>query len=135
MSHTATVQSLYEAFGRGDVPAILEYLAEDVAWERWDSPLSAAEAGIPYLQPRTGRAEVTGFFEALGGLEFHAFETYAFLESGDKVAVQVRIDVTVKGSGKRVQDDEVHLWTFNAAGKVAAFRHYADTGKHIAAHS
>lgn len=34
--------------------------------------------------------------------------------------------------GKRLRDEEMHLWNVNAAGKVTRFRHYADTAKHIA---
>jgi ketosteroid isomerase-like protein len=36
VSNIATVQSLYEAFGRGDIPAILDMQADDVTWETWD---------------------------------------------------------------------------------------------------
>ena len=28
----ATIRGAYEAFGRGDVPAVLSILADDVAW-------------------------------------------------------------------------------------------------------
>ena len=31
------------------------------------------------------------------------------------------------------RDEEVHLWTFNDAGKVTRLRHYTDTAKQIAA--
>ena len=30
-------------------------------------------------------------------------------------------------------DEELHLWTFDAAGRVTRFRHYCDTAKHIRA--
>ena len=79
MTNTATVQAIYEAFGKGDVPAILEQLAEDVAWEHWLGGNSAADAGIAYLTPRSGRDGVAQFFAALHGLEFHGFEPHAFL--------------------------------------------------------
>ncbi|MEP6659342.1 MAG: nuclear transport factor 2 family protein [Acidimicrobiales bacterium] len=61
MSNLATVTALYEAFGRGDVPAILERLADDCAWEAW-SDNSAVKAGVPWLQPRVGKAGVAEFF-------------------------------------------------------------------------
>jgi ketosteroid isomerase-like protein len=32
MSNVATVQSIYEAFGRGDIPAILDRISDDVIW-------------------------------------------------------------------------------------------------------
>jgi ketosteroid isomerase-like protein len=33
MSNGETVQEIYEAFGHGDISAILERYAEDVRWE------------------------------------------------------------------------------------------------------
>lgn len=35
--------------------------------------------------------------------------------------------------GGRFADEELHLWTFNDAGKVTRLRHHCDTAKHIAA--
>lgn len=133
MSNVVSVQKIYEAFGRGDVPSILGRLAEDVNWEQWPSGLSAAEAGVAYLQPLQGRSEVPKFFQALQGLDFHNFQPYAFLEGDGRVAACVRLEVTVKATGQRFKDDEIHLWTFDNAGLVAGFRHYVDTAKHIAA--
>jgi ketosteroid isomerase-like protein len=39
MGNLETVQKVYEAFGRGDVPAILDELADDVRWDVWDPPV------------------------------------------------------------------------------------------------
>jgi uncharacterized protein len=33
MSNIETVKGVYEAFGRGDIPAILEVIADDIEWE------------------------------------------------------------------------------------------------------
>ena len=60
MSAVETVQDIYAAFGRGDVPAILTRLADDVQWE-----YATAANPIPWLQPLTGRDQVPRFFEAL----------------------------------------------------------------------
>jgi len=132
MSNLATVQEIYAAFGRGDVPAILGKLADDVAWEQWTGGNSAADRGVAHLMPRTGPAEVGEFFASLQGLEFHGFEPTGFLEGGNQVAALIRTDMTIKASGHRFQDDEVHLWTFDDAGRVVQFRHFVDTGKHFA---
>src|SRR3977135_594845 len=35
MSNLDTVKAIYEAFGRGDVPAILDVVADDCEWEAW----------------------------------------------------------------------------------------------------
>jgi ketosteroid isomerase-like protein len=44
VSNLATVQGIYEAFAKGDIPAILDVLAEDVEWEAW-ADNSAMEGG------------------------------------------------------------------------------------------
>lgn len=57
MSHALeTIQSIYAAFGRGDIPAILAQLADDVAWEQWPDH-RAQQAGVPWLQERRGQDE------------------------------------------------------------------------------
>src|SRR4051794_1299431 len=68
MSNAKTVQKLYEAFGRGDMPAILEMLAEDVQWESW-SDNSAQNAGVPWFELKQGRDGVLEFFQMVGGWE------------------------------------------------------------------
>ena len=52
--------------------------------------------------------------------------------SENQVATEVLVDAIVPG-GKRLRDEEIHLWNVNDAGKVIRFRHYVDTAKHIAA--
>jgi hypothetical protein len=97
MSNAATVQGIYEAFGRGDIPAILDHLSEDVVWDAWTEESSGQSAG------------------------------------GDRVVAQISVDVTVRDTGRRFRDDEIHLWVFGDDGRVVEFRHYVDTGKHAAA--
>ena len=123
MSNIDTVRSIYEAFGRGDVAAILGRLAEDVAWE-----YDKADTGIPWLVPRRGRAQVGKFFEALAAVDFQQFEPKTQLESGNIVVSLNDVAFTVKATGKRyVEEDEVHIWHFDADGQVARFCHKTDT--------
>jgi ketosteroid isomerase-like protein len=134
MSNVDTVRLMYEAFGRGDVPAILERQAEDVVWETWDNDNSAQDAGVPWVQQRRGREGVAEFFQVLvDGLEFHSFEPRNLLEGGNQVAATISFDATAKATGERFQDEEIHLWTFDGDGKVSGMRHYMDTAKHIKA--
>jgi ketosteroid isomerase-like protein len=133
MSNSQTVQSIYEAFGRGDIPAILDNLADDVRWEHWPDGNGGACRGVPWLQPRSSREEVPGFFEALGALEFHEFRPSELIESNDRVLALIEVDLAVKETGHRFRDSEIHLWTFGEDGKVSEFRHYVDTAKHVEA--
>lgn len=123
MGHKETVQEIYEAFGRGDVPAILDRLDDAVEWEYGTQP-----GEVPWLQPRHGKAGAAEFFASLAGLEFHNFVPKAILEGDGLVVALVDVDATVKATGKRfVEEDEVHLWHFNDAGRVVRFRHRVDT--------
>jgi ketosteroid isomerase-like protein len=131
MSNSKAVQAIYAAFGAGDVPAILAHLADNIDWE-----YSGAVAEVPYLQKRDGRDEVAGFFESLGVLEFHAFTPKEILDGGDVVVALIDIDVTVKATGKRLtEEDEIHVFRFNADGKVARFRHGVNTHATVLAFS
>jgi uncharacterized protein len=129
--HVATVQSLYAAFGRGDVPAILEQLSDDVRWDDWATE-DAPSAGVPWLHARVGKEGAREFFSLLGGFEFHEFQVRSLMAGGNQVVADVVVDLTVT-NGVRFRDEEMHLFTFDEAGKVTRFRHYVDTAKHIAA--
>lgn len=126
-----TVQAIYEAFGRGDIPAILERLADDIRWEEWPDNHAQA-AGVPWLQPLAGKQATLQFFSVVGGFQFHDFQVRSLMAGGNQVAADVLVDATVT-SGVRIRDEELHLWTFDDSGKVTRFRHYVDTAKHIAA--
>jgi uncharacterized protein len=132
MNYAAIVQQIYAAFGRGDIPAILAHLHADVAWESWSVDHSAQKAGLPYMLPRHGAAEVPRFFEALVPMKFHVFEVLSLLAGGNQVAAEIRLNVELP-NGAHVHDEELHLWTFDEHGKVTRFRHYLDTRKHLRA--
>jgi ketosteroid isomerase-like protein len=122
MKNIETVQAIYAAFGAGDVPAILERLAEDVEWEH-----DSVDHGIRWLKPRRGRNDVVNFFASLGDLQFHRFEIRNLLTGGDQVAAVLHVEHTDRATGKRFTDLELHLWTFGADGRVTRFRHVVDT--------
>ena len=74
------------------------------------------------------------FFQSIGKhLHFKDFQVLNLLEGGNQVAAEVVVAADVTSSGRQLNEEEIHLWTFNEAGKVVRFRHYADTKKHIEA--
>lgn len=131
MTPLETVVRIYEAFGRGDVGAIVECLADDVAWESWGDN-SAQKAGVPWLRSRQGTAGALEFFGLIGQFQIHEFAVLSLMANERQVAAEFVIEATPPG-GRRYRDEEMHLWTFAGDGKVTRFRHYADTAKHIAA--
>jgi len=123
MNNLKTVQEIYAAFGRGDIPAILTQLDDSVDWE-----YGARPSNVPWLQHKKGPAEAKKFFDSLSELEIRSFVPKTFLESPGIVVALCDIDCTVKKTGKAiVEEDEAHIWYFNSAGRVVRFRHRVDT--------
>lgn len=131
MTPLDTVRQIYAAFGRGDVPAILALMSDDVRWEAW-ADHAGQRAGVPWLLPRHGTAGVAEFFQLIGQFTIHEFQVLSLMANDRQVAAEFVIDATPPG-GQRYRDEEMHLWTCDAAGRVTRLRHYADTAKHIAA--
>lgn len=128
--HLKTVQSIYEAFGKGDIPYILSQLADNVKWDHWKDN-TAQNAGVPWMQPRNNPKEVMAFFQTLSVLDFKDFQVLAIYGSGNKIAAEVELEALNRDTNKTMRDEELHTWTFNEEGKVIRFRHYLDTHKHI----
>jgi ketosteroid isomerase-like protein len=120
-----TIRAIYTAFGRGDVPAILEHVADDVEWEF----AYGAGDGIPWLVPRRGRAGAAAFFQsAAEHLEFSRFQIDHLLADGPLVIALASLEARVKSTGKVIRENqEPHVWHFDERGRVIRFRHAADT--------
>lgn len=129
MSNVQTVQDIYSAFGRGDVAAITSRVTEHTHWDF----VGGRPDRVPWHRPATSRDALPGFFAAIAEhVEFAAFEPKSFVHAGADVAVTVRLVYVVKRTGRTVEIEQVHWWTFED-GKVARMRHYEDTATVLAA--
>ena len=118
--HAATIRSLYEAFARGDVPAVLGALAPDVRW-------TEAE-GFPYGGTYSGpQAVLVNVFMKLGG-EWEGFAAVPreLVSEGETVVAIGTYSGKFKASGKSMQTPYVHVWKFKG-GKVQTFEQHTDT--------
>ena len=121
MTNIETTKAMIEAFTRGDFPAILDHLAQDVEWD-YDSV-----SDVPWYRPRRGKAEVAGFFEAIAETEITQWEPKLYLGEGDLVVVVIDSDYRVKSTGRRVVcRDCLLLLRFDAEGRVVRFNHRTD---------
>lgn len=129
-ANIAIVRSIYDAFFRGDVPAILAALHPDVAWE----PGYAHNGDIPWLRSGSGHEHVVAFFTTLQGFGVNRFEVLEVMGAGSHVAAIVNLDFTWKATGRQiVEPSEVHLWRFGDDGLVRSLRHASDTRQHARA--
>lgn len=124
-----TIQSVYEAFGRGDVAAILEAVTDDVDW----ASEAADPAGAPWYGVLRGRDAVAAFFEAFGStMEVEEFMPAHFAASGDDVLTVVHMRAKTRAGGRKVEMDLHHLFTFRD-DKIAYYRGTEDTAQTVAA--
>ncbi len=127
--NTRLAQSAYEAFGRGDMAALAEVMADDIEWVSSGDPDDDPNAGT-----FKGKEAVLGWFGGLAStLDFTTFEPREFIAQNDKVVSLVYAEATVRDTGRAVVNPEAHVWTFRD-GKLARFQIYQDTAAVAAAH-
>ena len=94
-----TVQTVYEAFGRGDLPTILDALTDDVDWAS-----DAASTEVPWWGVRHGKEAVTDFFTRLAeSTELQEFTTLEMMGGGDTVLTVVRYRTRARASGREAE--------------------------------
>jgi len=116
------VESIYGAFDRGDVPAVLGAFADDIEW-------SEAE-GMPYGGLYHGPDAVAQnvFGPITEDVDGFALVRESFIASGQAVAAVVRYTGTGKATGKALDVPAVHVWEIRD-GKLARFQQFIDTVK------
>ena len=122
--NTKLVQDAYAAFGRGDIPALLAMVDDDVTWQ----PVIGAGKHVPTNGARKGKASVGEFFKILGqSVTFTTFEPREFIAQGDKVAVLGHYAAKAVSTGRGFDSDWMMLFTLKN-GKMVDFKEFTDPG-------
>jgi uncharacterized protein len=115
------VQTAYAAFGRGDIPALLNILTEDVRWQ------FIGDRKAPYTGTAKGRAQVGEWFGSVAAADdIQAFEPRQFLVGPDHVTVIGWERTFAKPSGKPFESEWIHVWQVRD-GKLSSFLGTMDT--------
>jgi ketosteroid isomerase-like protein len=123
------IQSVYEAFGRGDVAAILEVVTEDVDW----ASEAADPSGAPWFGVHHGRDGVAAFFEEFGStMEVEEFTPAVFAASDNDVLTVVHYQARSRATGRSISMD-LHHWFSLRDGKITYYRGTEDTAQTVAA--
>ena len=113
-----TVRSAYEAFGRQDIPAVLDTFADDI---KWDVPDSLPIGGVFH-----GKDEVGRFFGTIGEHYVELLvEPEEYLDAGDRVVALGHHRGKAKG-GDSFEVRFAMVWTMRD-GKAAEFKEFTDT--------
>lgn len=121
-ANLAATRAIYDAFGRGDIQAILEGCAPNIEWHS-----GGTREDFPVFGTRNGLEGVKSFFKDVAeNNQFSLFEPREFFTNGDKVVVIGHYTMTQKKTGKPVDSDWAHIFTFKG-GKCAAWRELNDS--------
>ena len=120
------IDSLYNAFSTGDMPAVLGAMHPEIEWNEAES--NSLADGNPYIG---SNAVLEGVFTRLStNHEYFALQDIKIHGmTENKVLATLRYDAKVKETGKPYNAQAAHLWTLNDEGKITAFQQYVDTKK------
>jgi ketosteroid isomerase-like protein len=118
------ISEVYQAFGRGDVAAILDAVTDDVDWAA-----EAASSAAPWYGVRHGKDAVAAFFAAFGStMEVEEFTPVSFAANDTDVLTVVRLRARSRGTGKTAEMNLHHYFKFRD-GKIAYYRGTEDTAQ------
>lgn len=122
------VRGMYDAFGKGDVEAVLERMDPSIEWNEAENFLYADRN--PYIGPQE---ILEGVFMRLGAeWEGFAVAPEELLDAGDSVVGLGNYTGTYKATGREVRAQFAHVWGLRE-GKVVSFQQYTDTKQFAAA--
>jgi ketosteroid isomerase-like protein len=118
------ITEVYEAFGRGDIAAILDAVTDDVDWAA-----EAASSAAPWYGVRHGKDAVAEFFSDFGStMEVEEFAPVSFAANDTDVLTVVRFRSRSRGTGRTAQMNLHHYFKFRD-GKIAYYRGTEDTAQ------
>lgn len=125
MDNVSFLKSLYDAFGRGDIPTVLGAMSPNIKWHQAE--------GNPYMpsgEAWVGPDAVLGNLFMKLGTEWDGFtvHTKSFHNAGNSVIVEARYSGKYKATGKSMDAQVCHVWDVKD-GKLTRFQQYMDTAK------
>lgn len=125
MDNVGLLKNLYDAFGRGDIPTVLEAMSTDIRWHQAESN-PYRPSGEAWVGPD---AVLNNLFMRIG-TEWDGFTVHpkSFHDADGSVIVEIRYSGTYKPTGKSLDAQACHVWDIKN-GKVTRFQQYVDTAK------
>ena len=120
-ANKAIATRLFECFSAGDIPGVLDLMADDATW--W---LPGKPGQLPVVGSRN-KAQIGKLFHAMAG-QLHGplkMTVKSAIAEGDEVAMEVESLGHLKNG--RIYDQEYHFRITVRGGKIVAVREYLDT--------
>ena len=122
IENTERVTRIFEAFGRGDVPYILDQLSDDARFVSHLDPI------VPWAGDYAGKDNVARFFQALGGsVDVTDHPVHAVVAQGDTVVATGDVKFSVRQTGTAGSSTWVYIFKL-ANGRVQSYDQFNDAG-------
>ncbi len=127
--NVAIIRNVYKAFGEGDLETILVHIDDNADW------INYGPSTVPYAGTRSGRAEVSEFFQAIAlSTTDGKVMVESFVAQGDVVVALGRYTAVVRSTGAPIDSPIAHVFTLRD-GKVTRWTGYSDSAHVAAAHT
>jgi ketosteroid isomerase-like protein len=125
MTPTDLIQSVYEAFTRGDIPHILGLVAPNATWRQ--------EKTVPWGGDYRGPEGAAEFFRELDAtMETLSFQARENVEHGDEVFSFGAYTARSRATGRSASAEWMFRWRVQD-GKIVSWQSYIDTAALVAA--
>ncbi len=119
-----TLKAIYDAFGTGNIPFILDHMSEKFTWEDPANP-----SIVPYGGKFEGKNDMMRFFQGLGeSTDTTLWEVDEYISEDDKVAAIGRHGIGCKKTGKEAIMNWVMIWHFDGDLAVRGRSYYNCVG-------
>jgi uncharacterized protein len=117
-----TVKKLYDAFGKGDIPFILEHVPENFTWFDPCDP-----SIVPFGGTHKNKTGFLEFFQQIGNsVDTNLWEVNDYIADEDKLVALGRHGIRCKKTGKEAVADWAMVWHFKD-GEPSFGRSYYNT--------
>ena len=123
-SNAQHIRSLYDAFGRGDIPTVLGALDLNVEWIEPENTIFGDRH--TFQGPKAVAENV--FMRIPKDWDNFRLTVDRVIDGGDTVAVQGRYYATSKSTGQPLNAQYVHVWDIRD-GKIVRLQVYTDTAQ------
>ena len=115
------VQSFFDTFGRGDIPALLHLLTDDIDWKVQGAP------DVPWTGQRQGSDQVEQFFSVLANAaDVQDFQIHSRLTQDNQAVVLGYFKWKVKKTQRTFDGDwAIHIVTRD--NKIAQYRMFENS--------
>lgn len=124
MSSVSIIRSVYDAFARGDISALMQHFHPQIEWREAEGFTYAD--GNPYIGPDR---VLHGVFARIGA-DFEGWKVVPqeHIDAGAIVVTLGRYQGRIRRTGKQVDAPFAHIWRFEG-DRIRAFQQLTDTSQ------